>query len=199
MSQELSQFETVIAFPTGEAFRPVENTQRDPPTGFYSVLISDVGKFVKDDGKESYHFRVSILDPGPAAGMTPSVWVQGDWSKEFNRRHLKTLLVGMGGDLTKLPASFTIKPETFRGKKCFISVVAPPEGEEVDEVTGKRVYADILFATREQYERAKTAATAAGTGGTVTPITREAPAAGSKPPSAPAGAPPTGDLTGMFP
>jgi hypothetical protein len=114
-----------------------------------------------------------------------------DWSKSFNKGHLANLLIGMGAPQNSLKGNVKVRTEHFKGKKAYILVTAPPEGEVDDQ--GRKKFANKNFITATMYQNAKKVA--AMSGGSVVSISRGAPAASSTP-ATPAAA--STDLNSMF-
>lgn len=193
---ESIQFEVEVPFGEGD-FAPLDVSQQDPPGGPYEVQITGCRQVTKEGegGKTTLRFNVVVTEDGPAKGLSTMVVIGCDWSKPFNLNHLKTLLVGMGGDPSKLKGNKKLAPAVFLGKKCYIFVKAPMEGETDDSGRPKR--ADKNFQTKQQYTAQKAAQAIAGGGDP----TASAPVANTKstPVAAPTAPVAGGDLNDMFP
>ena len=167
------EFQIIIPF-GAQAPAPIDVSQQDPPGGPYQVEITAVRQVTGEGegAKTTLRFNVVIVEDGPAKGVQTMVVCGTDWSKPFNVAHMATLLMGCGIPVDKIKGNVPVKSADFVGKKTFIFVKAPLEGETGEDGRPKR--ADKNFQTRAQYEAQKKAlatvgAAGAGGGGTKTP------------------------------
>jgi hypothetical protein len=196
MPQEVLQYEQTIDF--GQGAVPVDVTMSDPPGGPYQVQILASKQVTNDkSGKTSNQVDVTIIEEGPAKGMTTRLFLGTDYSKPFNVGHVANLLLGCGVPRTALVGRVTLRPDMIKGRKCFIFVREPMDGE-VDEETGRPARANKNFITKEQYDQLRSAAALAG-GAPAAPRAAAPAASTGTPPAAPAATGGAVDLAGMFP
>ena len=193
---------------------PVDVTMQDPPPGAFEVEIQSARLVTNDkeggSGKTTIRYGVMIVEDGAAKGLTTEVVCGTDYAKNFNKAHQLNMLKGLHTPDGKylpdagLKGTIQITPQLVTGRRAFMYVKAPAEGE-MDENTGRAARANKNFVTREMYAQAKKAAVAVG----LTPVSHAPQANGAHPAGAAAtGAqtptPPTpagnaaADLDGLF-
>ncbi len=146
---------------------PVDVTMQDPPAGAFEVEVQ-AARLVTNDkeggsGKTSLRYGVMIVEDGESKGLTTEIVCGTDYSKGFNKAHQLNMLKGLHtADGKHLPdealkGSINLTPGLVTGRRAFMFVRAPAEGE-IDETTGKSARASKNFITRAMYEQAKKAA-----------------------------------------
>jgi hypothetical protein len=130
------------------------------------VDILDVRMVTKEGegGKTSLRFSVADVEPGsPTFGVQTMVIVGTDFSKPFNLGHLVNALLSIGCAAEKIKGTITVNPTVFRGRRGYIYVKAPAQGE-IDD-SGRPMRANKNFITPAQYEAAKKMAAIKGAAG----------------------------------
>lgn len=159
--------------------KPFEPGSMRIPEGAYAVQIVDSDLAQKDPSKSpSLAFDIKVVEAGEAQGMTGKVFLSTDLTKDFNKKHLRSLLLGVGASPAALDnGNVNIEAAMFVGKTAYIFVEAR-EGEV--EVNGKmqKQYDNRNFIAPAFYEKWKAehaAGAAKPAGATAQPA---APAAG---------------------
>ena len=145
---------------------PVDVMMEDPCEGPHAVDILDVRMVTKEGegGKTSLRFSVADVEPGsPTYGVQTMVIVGTDFSKPFNLGHLVNALLSIGCAPEKIKGTITVNPTVFRGRRGFIYVKAPAQGE-IDD-SGRPMRSNKNFVTPAQYEAAKKIAAIKGAAG----------------------------------
>jgi hypothetical protein len=145
---------------------PVDVMMEDPCEGPHAVDILDVRMVTKEGegGKTSLRFSVADVEPGsPTFGVQTMVIVGTDFSKPFNLGHLVNALLSIGCAPEKIKGTITVNPGVFRGRRGYIYVKSPVQGE-IDD-SGRPMRANKNFITPTQYEAARKMAVIKGAAG----------------------------------
>ena len=199
----------VISCPVNGA-GPVDVLMQDPPAGAYLGVITAAARHKTTKAgvvTTSIETSVSIVEDGPAQGMSSRIYIGEDWSKKFNVGHFVNLFVGICENAgrtaeeikSRLAGVIELPFDQLPGKKVFI--VVKPAPEELD-AQGRRQFSDKNFVTKAQYEQAKkiqaTIGIAAPAKKAAGPVPTPADAFGAPAPAA-NGAGPTPNGTGPTP
>lgn len=123
------------------------------PEGAYAVQIVESDLMAKDPSKApSLSFDIKVLEAGEAQGMTGKVFMGTDLSKDFNKKHLRSLLLGVGANPAVLDnGEINIEAAMFVGKTAYVFV----EAREGKDEQGKPLYDNRNFIAPAFYEKWK--------------------------------------------
>lgn len=109
-------------------------TRSSLPPGIYAIKVDDCYLHLKKDdpSKSSVAIECGVTE-GEFKGVKRTVYVGTDFSKEGNRRTLKTALVALGLPSDKLVGAAKITVKGFMGKKGHLKVTVTGEGKEANE------------------------------------------------------------------
>lgn len=126
------------------------------PTGAYRVSVKDTELEQKDVSKHpALRFDVVVEEEGDFKGVQTRVYVGTDWTKEGNRKHLRSLLLGVGANPQALDSGvINIDQSMVIGKMAYIYVEEAPEGEK--RADGKKAYDNRNFIAPAYYEKWRT-------------------------------------------
>ena len=104
--------------------KPFEPGSQRIPEGAYAVQIVESDLMQKDPSKApSLAFDIKVVEAGEAQGMTGKVFMSTDLTKDFNKKHLRSLLLGVGANPAVLDnGNIGIDASMFTGKTAYIFV-----------------------------------------------------------------------------
>jgi hypothetical protein len=154
---------------TGAGERKGPSGAAIPVTGPYKVELVTEPKLYTKQGESdpsSLLFDCTVADGGEFDGYVAKIYIGLDFSKEGNRRGLRTALLSSGYSPDQIDGGeIEISPELFTGKSAHIFIQA---GDPNDKTSQTSKY----FITPEGYERLKAqAATAPAAGANTVTVT----------------------------
>jgi hypothetical protein len=136
--------------------QPFEPGGKRLPEGAYAVVIKDSDMKQSDPSKPaSLGFKFAVAEEGEFKGVEGMVFVSTDFSKDFHKKHMRALLLGMGAKPEALDnGTLNLDASLFAGKTAYI-FVETRDGEV--EVDGKKVkqYDNRNFIAPAYYEKWK--------------------------------------------